>query len=186
MGKRLVRAKRKIADAHIPYRVPPAAELPDRLRGVLRVVYLIFNEGYSASNSDQLVRADLCGEAIRLGRLLTELMPDDAEVWGLAALILLQDARRAARVDAVGRYVALDRQDSARSDPERAAEGLRALQRSVHLRPTGEYQLLPERPRADGEAAATREDVPRRGPAGAARDATPAAASPGTRRPSPR
>jgi RNA polymerase sigma-70 factor (ECF subfamily) len=141
MGKRLVRAKRKIADAHIPYRVPPAAELPDRLRGVLRVVYLIFNEGYSASNSDQLVRADLCGEAIRLGRLLTELMPDDAEVWGLAALILLQDARQAARVDALGRYVALDQQDSARWDTERAVEGLRALQRSVHLRPTGEYQL---------------------------------------------
>ena len=83
MGKRIVRAKRKIADAHIPYRVPADEELPDRLRGVLRVVYLIFNEGYAATEGDRLVREELCDEAIRLGELLCRLMPDDAEVWGL-------------------------------------------------------------------------------------------------------
>src|SRR5881396_3588208 len=99
MGKRIVRAKRKIADAHIPYRVPADDELPDRLRGVLRVVYLIFNEGYAATEGDQLVRGELCEEAIRLGLLLRELMPDDAEVWGLFALMLLHDSRRLARVD---------------------------------------------------------------------------------------
>ena len=99
MGKRIVRAKRKIADAHIPYRVPADEELPDRLRGVLRVVYLIFNEGYAAAEGDRLVREELCNEAIRLGELLCRLMPDDAEVWGLLALMLLHDARRAARVD---------------------------------------------------------------------------------------
>ena len=95
MGKRIVRAKRKIADAHIPYRVPADEELPDRLRGVLRVVYLIFNEGYAAAEGDRLVREELCDEAIRLGALLRRLMPDDAEVWGLSALMLLHDARRA-------------------------------------------------------------------------------------------
>ena len=111
MGKRIVRAKRKIAEAHIPYRVPADEELPDRLRGVLRVVYLIFNEGYAAAEGDRLVREELCDEAIRLGELLTRLMPDDAEAWGLLALMLLHDARRAARVDPSGRYVALDAQD---------------------------------------------------------------------------
>jgi RNA polymerase sigma-70 factor (ECF subfamily) len=102
MGKRIVRAKRKIADARIPYRVPADEELPDRLRGVLRVVYLIFNEGYAATEGDRLVREELCDEAIRLGELLCRLMPDDAEVWGLLALMLLHDARRAARVDPSG------------------------------------------------------------------------------------
>ncbi len=100
MGKRIVRAKRKIAEAHIPYRVPADEELPDRLRGVLQVVYLIFNEGYAATEGDRLVREELCDEAIRLGELLCRLMPDDAEVRGLLALMLLHDARRAARVDA--------------------------------------------------------------------------------------
>jgi RNA polymerase sigma-70 factor, ECF subfamily len=111
MGKRISRAKRKIADAHIPYRVPADEELPERLRGVLRVVYLIFNEGYAATGGDHLVRGELCDEAIRLGELLSRLMPDDAEVWGLSALMLLHDARRAGRVDPSGRYVALDEQD---------------------------------------------------------------------------
>jgi RNA polymerase sigma-70 factor (ECF subfamily) len=141
MGKRIVRAKRKIADAHIPYRVPADEELPDRLRGVLRVVYLIFNEGYAASEGDRLIRGELCDEAIRLGQLLSRLMPDDAEVWGLLALMLLHDARRAARVDPSGRYVALDEQDRSLWNRERIREGLAKLERAVRLRRPGEYQL---------------------------------------------
>jgi RNA polymerase sigma-70 factor (ECF subfamily) len=141
MGKRIVRAKRKIADASIPYRVPADDELPDRLRGVLRVVYLIFNEGYSASEGDRLVRGELCEEAIRLGRLLCELMRDDAEAWGLSALMLLHDARRAARVDREGRYATLEEQDRSLWDRGRIREGLGALERAVRLRRPGEYQL---------------------------------------------
>src|ERR687897_487678 len=141
MGKRIVRAKRKIADAHIPYRVPADEELPDRLRGVLRVVYLIFNEGYVATDGDRLVRGELCDEAIRLGELLCRLMPDDAEVWGLSALMLLHDARRGARVDASGRYVALDDQDRSLWDRDKLRAGRAALHRAVRLRRPGEYQL---------------------------------------------
>jgi RNA polymerase sigma-70 factor, ECF subfamily len=141
MGKRIVRAKRKIADARIPYRVPADEELPDRLRGVLQVVYLIFNEGYAATEGDRLVRDELCDEAIRLGELLTRLMPDDAEVWGLSALMLLHDARRAARVDPSGQYVALDAQDRSLWDQDRIQEGLAKLERAVRLRRPGEYQL---------------------------------------------
>ena len=141
MGKRIVRAKRKIADAHIPYRVPADEELPDRLRGVLRVVYLIFNEGYAATEGDRLVRGELCDEAIRLGELLARLMPDDAEVLGLLALMLLHDARRAARVDPSGRWVALDAQDRALWDHDRIRLGLATLERAVRLRRPGEYQL---------------------------------------------
>jgi RNA polymerase sigma-70 factor (ECF subfamily) len=141
MGQRLSRAKRKIADAHIPYRVPTDDVLPDRLRGVLMVVYLIFNEGYEASEGDRLVRGELCSEAIRLGRLLAKLMPDDAEVWGLLALMLLHDARRAARVDAGGRYVPLNEQDRSLWDRGRIREGLRALERALPLRRPGPYQL---------------------------------------------
>jgi len=141
MGKRIVRAKRKIADARIPYRVPADDELPARLRGVLRVVYLIFNEGYAAAEGDRLVRGELCDEAIRLGELLSRLMPDDAEVWGLSALMLLHDARRAARVDSSGRYVALDEQDRSLWDERQFREGLARLERSVRLRRPGEYQL---------------------------------------------
>jgi RNA polymerase sigma-70 factor, ECF subfamily len=141
MGKRIVRAKSKIAQAHIPYRVPPDEELPDRLRGVLRVVYLIFNEGYAATEGDRLVRGELCDEAIRLGELLCSLMPDAAEVWGLSALMLLHDARRAARVDPGGRYVALDAQDRSLWDRERIRAGLAKLERAVRLRRPGEYQL---------------------------------------------
>jgi RNA polymerase sigma-70 factor (ECF subfamily) len=141
MGKRIVRAKRKIADAGIPYRVPADEDLPDRLRGVLRVVYLIFNEGYVATEGDRLVRGELCDEAIRLAELLCRLMPDDAEVWGLAALMVLHDARRAARVDASGGWVALDAQDRSLWDQDRIGEGLAKLERAVRLRRPGEYQL---------------------------------------------
>jgi RNA polymerase sigma-70 factor (ECF subfamily) len=141
MGKRIVRAKRKIADARIPYRVPADEELPDRLRGVLRVVYLIFNEGYAAAEGDRLVREELCDEAIRLGELLCRLMPDDAEVWGLSALMLLHDARRAARVDSSGHYVAFDAQDRSLWDQDRIRDGLAKLERALRLRRPGEYQL---------------------------------------------
>jgi RNA polymerase sigma-70 factor (ECF subfamily) len=141
MGQRLSRAKRKIADAHIPYLVPSDDELPDRLRDVLTVVYLIFNEGYDAAEGVRLVRGELCSEAIRLGRLLARLMPDEAEVAGLLALMLLHDARRAARVDESGRYVGLDQQDRSLWDRGRAREGLRLLERALRIGSPGPYQL---------------------------------------------
>jgi RNA polymerase sigma-70 factor, ECF subfamily len=141
MGKRIVRAKRKIADAHIPYRVPADEDLSDRLDGVLKVVYLIFNEGYSASHGDRLVRGELCAEAIRLGRLLCKLMPDEAEVWGLLALMLLHDARRDTRVDGRGAYMALAAQDHSAWDRGQIREGLTALSRAARLRRPGSYQL---------------------------------------------
>ncbi len=141
MGQRISRAKGKIADAHIPYRVPPDEALPDRLSGVLGVVYLIFNEGYHAASGDRLIREELCGEAIRLGRLLVKLMPDEPEVWGLLALMLLHDARRAARMDARGRYVALHDQDRALWDQGRIREGRVALEHAMRLRRPGAYQL---------------------------------------------
>jgi RNA polymerase sigma-70 factor (ECF subfamily) len=114
MAQRLVRAKRKIAQARIPYRVPGDAQLPERLAGVLRVVYLVFTEGHTATTGDALARPDLCAEALRLARLLVELLPDDAEARGLLALLLLVDARRAARTDATGAYVSLEHQDRTR------------------------------------------------------------------------
>jgi RNA polymerase sigma-70 factor (ECF subfamily) len=161
MGKRIVRAKRKIADAHIPYRVPPDEDLPARLRGVLRVVYLIFNEGYAASTGERLVREPLCEEAMRLAVLLSRLMPDEPEVWGLLALMLLHDARRAARIDAQGRYVSLDAQDRALWDEQKIAEGLRALERSVRLKRPGEYQLQAAITALHVEGATSDTDWPR-------------------------
>src|SRR6185503_8558425 len=125
----------------IPYRVPADEELPERLRGVLRVVYLIFNEGYVATEGDRLVREELCAEAIRLGDLLTRLMPDESEVWGLSALMLLHDARRDARVDANGHYIALDAQDRSLWDQDRIRTGLERLARAIRLGNPGEYQV---------------------------------------------
>jgi RNA polymerase sigma-70 factor (ECF subfamily) len=141
MAQRLVRAKRKIAAAHIPYRVPSDEELPDLLGGVLAVLYLIFNEGWFASAGDRLVRGELCAEAIRLGRLLHGLMPDDPEVAGLLALMLLHDSRRAARIDAHGKLVLLDDQDRSLWDRGRIREGERLLEGAMRRRRPGLYQL---------------------------------------------
>ncbi len=141
MAQRLVRAKRKIAAPHIPYRVPSDEELPDLLGGVLAVLYLIFNEGWFASAGDRLVRGELCAEAIRLGRLLHGLMPDDPEVAGLLALMLLHDSRREARVDEHGELVLLDDQDRSLWDRGRIREGERLLEGAMRRRRPGLYQL---------------------------------------------
>ncbi|MFI4993133.1 MAG: RNA polymerase sigma factor [Solirubrobacterales bacterium] len=141
MAQRIVRAKRKIAAAHIPYRVPADEELPDLLPGVLAVVYLIFNEGWAASGGERLVRGELCAEAIRLGRLLHGLMPDDPEVAGLLALMLLHDSRLQARVDTHGELVALDDQDRSLWDRGRIREGERLLDGALRRRAPGLYQL---------------------------------------------
>lgn len=141
MERRLTRAKRKILDAGIPYRVPPDELLPERVAGVRSVVYLVFTEGHTASDGDRLVRGELCDEAIRLARLLREALADDAETLGLLALMLLHDARRATRVDSDGHAIALARQDRTRWDGERIAEGLALLDEAIALLAPGAFQV---------------------------------------------
>ncbi|MBT3536346.1 MAG: RNA polymerase sigma factor [Rhodospirillaceae bacterium] len=141
MAQRLVRAKRKIKAAKIPYRVPPPHLWAARLNAVLAVIYLVFNEGYAATSGSEPLRASLCDEAIRLGGILADLVPHDGEVLGLVALMLLHDSRREARMDEAGRLVTLENQDRGRWNSDRIEAGVRALTQAALLGPPGPYQI---------------------------------------------
>jgi len=141
MAQRLARARKKIRNAGIPYRVPPLDRLPERRDAVLAVIYLIFNEGYTATSGDEPIRKELCAEAIRLGRVLVTLMPQNAEIQGLLALMLLHDSRRAARLDEADQLILLDQQDRSRWDQARIREGIRVLGEALALNNPGPYQV---------------------------------------------